>query len=438
MNRREFWALGGLSDDELEAGLSGLLGAGARVEARIVAHLAEVETRRLHLLAGYSSLYDYCRKRLGLSDYEAFIRIAAARVARKYPVVFEMLARRELHLTAIYEVREFLTAENHLDLFRAVSGKTKLQIREVLAQRFPQADVPASLKRLPALEPLSPGRYRLQLTLSAEQKEKLELARDLLSHANSSGDLAIVVERALDELISRLEKRRFGRAQTRPAHDCATASASTSRPAQTPEKRVATKLHTDEQTQLTGPATKLHTDEQTQLTGPGSKLRADEQTQLTGPGSKLHADEQTELAGPGSKLRAQQTDPAVPDSKLCAHEQTELAVSDRETPTLQSAPVVIDRNGDTRRRKHIANETRRDLLARDGVRCAFVGGDGLRCDARAFLQFHHRRAWARGGGDSADNLELLCSGHNRLLAERDFGRASIEAAIAARKVDDPR
>ncbi len=104
MNGREFWALRELSNEELEAGLNGLLGAGARLEARVVAHLAEVEERRLHLLAGYSSLYDYCRKRLALSDYEAFARIAAARVARRYPIVFGMLERRKLHLTAICEV----------------------------------------------------------------------------------------------------------------------------------------------------------------------------------------------------------------------------------------------------------------------------------------------------------------------------------------------
>ena len=338
MNRREFWVLRGVTDDELEAGLSELLGAGARVEARIVAHLAEVEARRLHLLAGYSSLYDYCRKRLGLSDYEAFIRIAAARVARKYPVVFEMLEQRQLHLTAIYEVREFLTAENHRELLGAVSGKTKRQIREVLAQRFPQADLPATSKKLPGLEPLSPGRYRLELTLNAVQKEKLELARDLLSHANGSGDLAIVLERGLDELISRLEKRRFGRAQPRLA---------------------------------------------------------------TAPGV-----------------------PVV--SNVCVPEQTAPDVPGSETRA-QGMPSVIGR------RKHISHATRRDLLARDGVRCAFVSRDGQRCDERAFLQFHHRHAWARGGSDTADNLELMCRAHNSLLAERDFGRTTIEAAIAARR-----
>ncbi len=357
MNRREFWALQGISDDELEASLSGLLGAGARVEARIVAHLAEVEGRRLHLLAGYSSLYDYCRKRLRLSDYEAFIRIAAARVARKYPVVFEMLERRQLHLTAICEVREFLNAENHRELFEAVSGKTKLQIREILAQRFPEADVPASLKKLPALEPLSPGRYRLQLTLSAEQKEKLELARDLLSHANGSGDLAIVVERALDELLLRLEKRRFGRAPSRPPQAGANLAGET----------LAGETPVDETLANEAPADET-------------------------------------LAGQALARK-------VPE------------------------PPGANAGKDERRRRHIAHETRRELVARDGVRCAFVGSNGRRCEARAFLQLHHRRAWARGGGDTADNLELLCSSHNRLMAERDFGRTHLDEAIAARKVN---
>ena len=139
MNGREFWALQDVSNEALEASLSRLLGAGARVEARVVAHLAEVEERRLHLLAGCSSMYDYCRKRLGLSDYEAFIRIATARVARKYQVVFELLERRELNLTAVCEVREFLTVANHRELLAEISGHTKLEIREILARRFPQA-----------------------------------------------------------------------------------------------------------------------------------------------------------------------------------------------------------------------------------------------------------------------------------------------------------
>jgi hypothetical protein len=44
-----------VSDEELEASLGKLLGAGARLEARVIAHLAEVDGRRWHLRLGYSS-----------------------------------------------------------------------------------------------------------------------------------------------------------------------------------------------------------------------------------------------------------------------------------------------------------------------------------------------------------------------------------------------
>jgi hypothetical protein len=152
MNDAGRLSLRGLTDEELEARLRGLLGTGARLEARIVAHLAEVEARRIHLLAGRSSMYEYCQKNLGLSEYEAFCRIAAARVAAAYPIVFGMLERRELHLTAVVEVREFLTEANHRELLGEVSKKTKLQIREMLARRFPEADVAARIRKLPAAE----------------------------------------------------------------------------------------------------------------------------------------------------------------------------------------------------------------------------------------------------------------------------------------------
>jgi 5-methylcytosine-specific restriction endonuclease McrA len=78
------------------------------------------------------------------------------------------------------------------------------------AARF-SAPAPPAAKPRTIVEPLSEHRYRLQLNASTELKRKLELARDLVSHANPSGDLAVVVERALDLLIDKLERDRFAR-----------------------------------------------------------------------------------------------------------------------------------------------------------------------------------------------------------------------------------
>jgi len=58
------------------------------------------------------------------------------------------------------------------------------------------------------------------------------------------------------------------------------------------------------------------------------------------------------------------------------------------------------RKSGARKRAHIANVERRQVVARDGLRCSYVGDDGARCNARAFLQLHHDHAWAKGGSDT--------------------------------------
>lgn len=221
MNERGFWQLDGVSDDNLTGALKALVMRGARTDARVVAHLAEVEARSLHLRSA-DSLFEYCQKCLGLSRSEAFYRIVAARLGRSFPVVFELLESRQAHLTSLPLIRDYITADNHAELLREISGKTKEQILVILATRVPRPDAKSHIRRLPVtarsvaagptgtLEPLSAQSYLLQLHTSATLKAKLELAADLMSHANPQRDLAVVVERGLDLLIERLQQRRFG------------------------------------------------------------------------------------------------------------------------------------------------------------------------------------------------------------------------------------
>ena len=58
----------------------------------------------------------------------------------------------------------------------------------------------ASVRQHDRLEPLSADRYKVQFTADQELKDKLDRARDLLRHANPSGDLGVIVNRALDLL----------------------------------------------------------------------------------------------------------------------------------------------------------------------------------------------------------------------------------------------
>jgi hypothetical protein len=369
MNSGAFWELRDVTDRDLQAELTRLLASSSRTEARIIAHLAAVEERRLHLVAGSSSLFAYCCHRLHLSENEAFHRITAARLARRFPAIFGLIEQRAVHLTAVCLLRDYLTPENHRELLEEASGRTKLQVQELLARRFPRPDVASTIRKLPppraplpaparalprsaaspkadavndsrkalpppvqtaspahashkaVVEPLSAARYRIQLNASVQLKEKLEHAVELLSHSNPSSDLAIMIERAVDLLIERVEKQRF---------------------AQTKSPRRG---------QASG----------TQERGRSVKSRG------------FHV------------------------------------------------------------RRHIPNETMRQIVARDGLRCTFVGSDGQRCTARKFIQIHHEDPWARGGDETVDNLHILCASHNRLLAERDFGRELIADRIQGRR-----
>src|SRR5450755_2819861 len=150
MKDAEFWHLGDVTDAELQARLSQLLVNGCRTEARIVAHLAEVEERRLHLRGGSSSMFDYCVQRLGLSNGEAFQRLTVARLARQFPVIFDLIERREVHMSGLCLLRDYLTAENHIELLAGASHKTKFQILEMLARRFPRPDVASTIRKLPS------------------------------------------------------------------------------------------------------------------------------------------------------------------------------------------------------------------------------------------------------------------------------------------------
>ena len=60
------------------------------------------------------------------------------------------------------------------------------------------------------MTPLSPDRYKVQVTIGGDTLEKLRLAKDLLRHAVPSGDEAVILDRALTALLADLAQSKFG------------------------------------------------------------------------------------------------------------------------------------------------------------------------------------------------------------------------------------
>ncbi|HEY5377243.1 MAG TPA: hypothetical protein VIK01_26370, partial [Polyangiaceae bacterium] len=78
---------------------------------------------------------------LGMSEGAAGRRVAAARICRRFPEAFALVARGDLHLSALCALAPHLATENASELFEACLHRTRQQVDELLAARFPKPNV---------------------------------------------------------------------------------------------------------------------------------------------------------------------------------------------------------------------------------------------------------------------------------------------------------
>ena len=250
-----------LTDEELMARLDALCARNTKLMVQLLLHLGEVDARGLFRDDGHTSMFVYCKDRLRMCESAIWRRLHAARLCRRAPRLVELLEAGKVHLSGLAMIEPRVSDERLEVLIDEVAGKSKRQIEKMLVTASPKPDVPTSLRKLPdratsrsggdasgvgdsttadlsmatmvgasieglklptppsrraRTEPLSETTHKLQLTMSEEPRAKLERAAELMSHSNPSGDLAVVFERAVDALLEKLEKARFGsRAQKR-------------------------------------------------------------------------------------------------------------------------------------------------------------------------------------------------------------------------------
>ena len=251
-----------LSDQDLLSGLLALVARDRENMAALLAHLAEVDFRRLYLSAAYPSMVVYCIEELHLSEDEAYKRIRVARTARRYPVVLAALAEGRLHVSGVLELRGYLTEENVDALVVAASHKSRSEIQVLLAEKFPQLPLASQITPLESeiiqlapgpvelflasggaepelgpdrveltsegcgqrattastkarVRPLSPESFSVETTIDRETHEMLEYAQALLGHTFAPNDLPKLLARAMKALVTELEKKKFG-ANSRP------------------------------------------------------------------------------------------------------------------------------------------------------------------------------------------------------------------------------
>jgi len=137
------------TDAELVNRLERLVQADRSLSAKLLLHLGELDARGVFRELGFSSMFEYCVRALCMSEAEAYLRIYAARLGRRFPLVVERLAANALHLSAIKLLAPHLTADNCVELLDRARGKSKRQLEQMVAELAPRPDVPATMRRLP-------------------------------------------------------------------------------------------------------------------------------------------------------------------------------------------------------------------------------------------------------------------------------------------------
>ena len=228
-----------LTDADLLKSFAALLGEDRRTTARLLAHIAEIDARHLYLREGFESMQGYCMAALHLTEHAAMKRIQIARLSRQFPALLAAIADGRLHLGSARVIATHLTESNVVDLIEKAANRTVVQVEILVARLFPEAEPlrlddgispQPSKNRLATwhvdfqkstpqvrtkIAPIA-QRFTLQVSISGAVNDKLRRAQELLSHALPSGNVEQVLERALDSLIERLEKRKFGNANAPP------------------------------------------------------------------------------------------------------------------------------------------------------------------------------------------------------------------------------
>src|SRR5574341_2163484 len=235
---------------ELADQLLGLLRREQGAMADFLVALADFDDHRLWLKLGHSSLFTFLHRELGLSKGASHFRKTAAELIQRFPEVVEPLKDGRLCISSIVELAKVITPENRLEVLPRFFHASKQEAKAIAAEIRPQEVVPrrelvtavtlVAPRPLPPAEPPSPVRQtsaevrpvelalaspppaaprtvaepltadlrRLHVTVSKRFLEKLEAARDALSHSHPGADAEAILEAGLDLVIERAAKRK--------------------------------------------------------------------------------------------------------------------------------------------------------------------------------------------------------------------------------------
>ncbi|WP_413581679.1 HNH endonuclease [Bdellovibrio sp. HCB288] len=176
-----------ISNSELLNRVERLARGERKITHLILWHLVEVESRRLYLDLGFTSLFKYMTGHLQYSEDAAYRRLQASRLLKKVPQIEKSIESGELNLSQLNQVQKCISkamaggavvsAEQAESVLEQIQNKNSFETQKVLAVEFNQPILEREI-----LKPQRNDSFRMEITFSEEQMADLKQVRDLLSH----------------------------------------------------------------------------------------------------------------------------------------------------------------------------------------------------------------------------------------------------------------
>lgn len=206
-----------LPDHELLVNTKNLVAEEKRITQEVLSHLEEIESRKLYLARGFSSLFDYCIKELNYSQSATYRRISAMRLIKSIPEAKEKLSLGSVSLSTLTQPHRFLKKEEKeksysnemkLDLLEKIEGKSQDQCEREFIKISPEIN---SFKEREKL--LTEELTQYTFTATRELKAKLDQLKSLVAHKNPNPGMAELIEIIADaslEKFNLLQKKVTG------------------------------------------------------------------------------------------------------------------------------------------------------------------------------------------------------------------------------------
>jgi len=467
-----------LSDCELLTATRSLVGRSNQLLAALLAHLAEVEARGIHRIRACSSLYTYCIHELRFSEDEAYRRVAASRLVRRFPALLEAIASGELHLTGLLMLGPHLTEHNLSEVLRRAKHRTKKEVAALVRVLDPLPEVPARI------EPLGPAPARLnsgapswsafvESMCPVRELVPGDRPRDWVAHDENpvANDEGQVIQRVSSEqrpvaLDAEGAEQMggaplgtagapLGAAEALPAEPGALEAPAPAR--LEPQRYRVQFTASEEYVKLVDEAKALLAHASVRVGLDEIHLRAlrvlvtelkkhkyavtsqPRKSARCAPPSS--APPSRARPGRGRSIPALSSyAPTAASSEPLQAAKSELGTSKQPRPAIQrgkgqssepqqAAQGELDTGEQPQprqRERYVPAALRRAVFERDGGRCTYVSASGERCSETHYIELHHLRPYALGGEHSEENVALRCHAHNALAAEEDFGRAFVD------------